>query len=153
MKRRIAVIERRSAAVHEAGHLVVGRFVGLRDVDAWIFPRPEAGVDQKTWGGKAEFSSTQVQRLPALERRMFAVAGSVAERCWRREFVDPWLWQEPAMMSSTDWQTSRCAPGDVDELLERAIQRTGGLLEAERGELWHELCRVAHALIQDARPV
>lgn len=144
---RIAVMDRRNVAMHEAGHLIIGRFLDMPVTHSWIFPVRNPGPDDRTWGGSTRYCLATLQGKSAVERRMFAVAGSVAEVCWHRDGVDFEFWQDELAMSPTDWEMSGCVPGDVDNNLEQAIDRVGTLFDAETGRLWPELCRLAHHLI------
>ena len=47
-------MERRLAAVHEAGHLVMARRFGFHILAAWITPNPEPAADEKTWRGSVQ---------------------------------------------------------------------------------------------------
>lgn len=59
------------AAIHEAGHVIVARALGLV-ADAWLIPAPDGGIDNQHWVGK-----TRVMRGNG--ERVQAWAGSIAE--------------------------------------------------------------------------
>jgi hypothetical protein len=53
---RIRARDRRAAAMHEAGHFVIGRHYGLGHLRPWIWAVPtEESRSQKTWVGQIEF--------------------------------------------------------------------------------------------------
>jgi hypothetical protein len=81
MTKRILARDRRMAAVHEAGHVVVARRLGLRISSAWIVPNErETAADEQTWSGRVQIES--LQGVDQLSRRMVGVAGAVAEWVW-----------------------------------------------------------------------
>jgi hypothetical protein len=90
----ISAWDRRNAAIHEAGHIVMARRLGLSDTCGVIFHLDDdAPLLDKTWGGRTAL--VFMTRLTSVERQMVAVAGAVAELCWRRELVDLDYWEEP----------------------------------------------------------
>src|ERR1700721_3897527 len=76
--KRVIARDRRRAAIHEAGHLVIAEHVGLRCGLARIFPNPEplAGLFEKTWLGQVSYRPCQ--HVSTIKCRMVAVAGAVA---------------------------------------------------------------------------
>ncbi len=54
--RRLLARDRRKAAVHEAGHVVIARMFGLTDIDAHIRRHFESSIYEKTWVGQTGFS-------------------------------------------------------------------------------------------------
>jgi hypothetical protein len=150
----LSALERRIAAIHEAGHVVVGHHLGcelvgchitariIRNENAHLFER------ERTWWGCANFSA--VNRLDSLQRRTIACAGFAAERCWRGDNLDPDLWKNPSVMSQMDWAMAECEPGKADRLCVIAINRLGPLLSMG-GPLWDDLLRQARQLIIDSR--
>jgi Phosphotransferase enzyme family len=71
--------DRRLAAVHEAGHVVVARSCGGKILSCWIVPNDEWTVElalnEKSWIGR-----TQTVHLDHTQRRLVGVAGIVAGR-------------------------------------------------------------------------
>src|SRR5262249_11799864 len=82
--RKIVARDRRLAAVHEAGHVVVARRLGLEILSAWI--RPD-GSEERSWDGRVQINTSDA---PKIARQMVGVAGSVAE----------WLWEGGEMEDS-----------------------------------------------------
>lgn len=140
--------ERRKAAVHEAGHVVVARSFGLK-ASANVIP-----VDTEPFGSDRLFvGKTWLCKIERLSRRrqcMIAVAGSIAELVWSDEYVDEFYWTEPDIMSATDWQLAGCDPGAPDRWIYRAIPDVEALLSRE-GPLWATLCKEARKLIVECR--
>jgi hypothetical protein len=141
--------DRRNAAVHEAGHTVIGIHIGLLPLpQAWIEPVANPQADEKSWVGRTLFA--QVPRSKR-GRRMFAVAGSVAEAIWRGgDLVDTDCWYDPLQMSPSDWQLAECEPGSPDRACLFAIEEVAKLL-ARTGRLRSALVRQARRLIEDSR--
>jgi hypothetical protein len=143
---RISAWERRKAAIHEAGHAVVGFSFGLAHT-ARIFPNDNPTPEDRTWLGQTTFYTAAPGHL---EARMIACAGAAAECGWMGEEVDDIFWQDPDMMSPTDWQMAGCEPGEVDDLLCEAIYKVGPLV-SRGGPLWGDLMHRARLLIRSAR--
>lgn len=153
---RIEARDRRAAAVHEAGHLVMARhFHVVSDEDAtYLFPRARiwrsATMDslwEKTWLG--ECRGLDVRSLSEAQRRMFGIAGYVAEAMWRDEWFDvDTLPLDYDDLSDTD----KRACGPLGEPLERAARRVEKLFDRNTGKLWPEVLRVARQLIVESRP-
>jgi hypothetical protein len=74
---RIEARDRRKVAIHEAGHAVIARHIGVHVEWAEIFRNPVAGEGEKTWIGRIRF-----ERRPRPGHRarmaMVAVAGAVS---------------------------------------------------------------------------
>ncbi len=163
--RRLEALERRVAAVHEAGHFVVARHLGLRSAAAWLSRRTDVAdpLADKLWVGYASHSSAARHRLSTRRAMMYGVAGAVAEEAWdlrgvpeECDWLDPWDFLEVGGMSDTDWTTARSDPRRVTPKLVRAVEDVRTLLQPATGPLWHPLCTAARALIRDgfceARP-
>lgn len=145
--KRIQARDRRKAAVHEAGHMVIARHFGAQ-AEGWLFRNEDARVsEENTWVGRMEFWGAA---LKPLQLRMIACAGTVAEFCWMGEDVWPEYWDDPDAMSATDWRFARCKPGEPDRWCMEAIDRLGVLLSRD-GPLWSELLHRARLLIVDTR--
>src|SRR5688572_4848564 len=91
-ERRICARDRRLAAVHEAGHLVIARHFRLITASARIFPTGATSDLEKLWVGNFRYSARMLvgKRDPHVKQarpsvlRAVAVAGKVAELCWQR---------------------------------------------------------------------
>jgi hypothetical protein len=125
--------ERRNAAIHEAGHAVIARHVGVHVEWAEIWRKDPADEGEKAWIGRCRFY--RPRPVSRARRAMIAVAGAIAEHVWRGEadFLrneGEWAWDEEAIMSPTDWDLTGCAPGEPDAVLMRAVDKA--LVPAER---------------------
>ena len=146
--KRVLARDRRLAAVHEAGHLVVAAHFGLKRAKARI-RRAEAPMpDGRAWTGRVQFAGLDV--LSSLERRMLGCAGAAAELCWQHEDIHPDYWIEADRMSESDWRLAGCLLGEPDDLCIEAIEELQYLL-SEDGPLWGDLLRQARQLIVEAR--
>jgi hypothetical protein len=157
--RRLAAKDRRFAAIHEAGHVVIAQWARCCPlpgwpVNAWIAPtgemppdRPDVNgfvVYKQTWVGRAEYPSHGYPALSHKRRRMIGVAGAVAEQVWEQRFDDdPYLdlWEVADAMSNTDWYDE---PGNWSRKYSTAANQVFHLL---RNELWPELIRTSRTLI------
>jgi hypothetical protein len=63
-QRRIAARDRRGAAVHEAGHLVVAANFGLHPLSAWITPNESAGRSEVVEGPPAHRARETIEGHP-----------------------------------------------------------------------------------------
>jgi hypothetical protein len=138
--------ERRLAAVHEAGHVVIARRVGFKSAVAWIWPN-EGPREKRSWLGR-----TLLQKGPQVDdvsRRMVGVAGSIAEHLWHGGWIEEYLPQEE--MSESDWRLAGCVPNQPDDVLMSAIGEVGQLL-ARDGSEWQALIAESRRLIVDSRP-
>ena len=150
---RVMAWDRRRAAIHEAGHLVMARHLGMHDVCAVIFPRPDAAADENTWGGRFGFFSNKAASFSLRKRAMLHVAGCVAETVWRRRnggesgwWAETLAW--PEAMSDSDWAGTGCDPGEPTGKLLRAAEEVERLLEPGTGKLWPALMVSARELIR-----
>ena len=137
-------------AMHEAGHVVVARHVGARNVSAHIFRRCDATIEgDKSWGGQARWFELDRKLSPA-RRLMVGVAGTIAEDVWRGndmdDLNDSGLWTDEAIMSPTDWDMTGCDPGEPTPLFMQAVRLVADLLT---GPLRAELLATARRLIVD----
>ena len=81
--------ERRLAAVHEAGHVVIACRVGFKIASAWIMPN--AGEDaegERAWTGRVQIVCVRADKFAC---RMVGVAGSVAEHLWLGGWIDDYF--------------------------------------------------------------
>ena len=151
---RIEAYDRRTAAVHEAGHIVVGRALGFT-VYGYIFRDGEPNLEWKSWLGKTDISHEQ-SFVPLNDAKLrIAVAGAVAEFCWRRteieDLLDDIRWTEVDIMSSSDWRMSGCQPGKPNADFMQAVGTVAQYFDREKGFLWSPLVRTARELMLDAR--
>ncbi|WP_298107437.1 hypothetical protein [Bradyrhizobium sp.] len=79
---RIQARDRRQAAIHEAGHYVIGRWrgVGIQWPMIWPTKTPDLN-SEKTWVGHVQF--TPNIRISAENGRLIGVAGAIAENFTR----------------------------------------------------------------------
>jgi hypothetical protein len=142
--------DRRAAAVHEAGHVVVCRWAGL-NATAKIWPLAEGNQIERSWGGQT-FMGERFPRLSRIRRQMVAAAGPVAERFWRDRTLDLAELIERVdtnleFMSESDWHHFESGPGHLDRAAIRALERVFGLLHPQSGALWQEVCATSRELI------
>lgn len=144
--------ERRHAAVHEAGHVVVARHLGLRILEAGIRKNDLQELDEKEWIGSVQ---CQMEGVAARKRRMVAVAGVVAEACWEGEEYCHGVYEffdtNPEKMSPSDWDFSGCLCGKPSEQLFDAMKQVFELLNSGTGGLWNALLVEARRLIVQSR--
>lgn len=150
--------DRRKCAIHEAGHYVVARHLGLRSAAAWIVRRTDVTdlMADRLWEGFTSISSAELNQISTRRVMMYGVAGVVAEEAWslRHGSEDSgWLHPEDLLaeggMSETDWATARSTPCRVTPKLLRAVEDVQKLLQPGAGLLWCPLYAVARALILD----
>lgn len=126
---RIQALDRRMAAVHEAGHAVIAMHLG---VDVWsvhIYPNDTNDIrNEKSYRGQATFEPPSDPN----HCRMIAVAGMVAERVWEARGPAFICWPDnladPDCMSPTDWDGTGCEPGEPDDELIAAVDAVEELL-------------------------
>ena len=148
--------DRRRAAVHEAGHIVVAQAIGVPHLGATLF-RGEPG--EKLWVGEAQ---TMRAGIPKRKRIMVSVAGVVAEACWLMKYhwrSAEWdeedlssirFWQQYAEclgMSTTDWEGTGCEPGQPTKAIPRAAAKVFDLLNPYEDRLWPNLVKSTRWLI------
>ena len=80
---KIIAAERRMMAIHEAGHLVVARYLGLKSGYARIRATGADDGYTKSYIGNCRFRSAELDRLSAKRLALIAVAGLVAEHRWQ----------------------------------------------------------------------
>jgi len=146
--KRVMAQDRRLAAVHEAGHVVVAAHFGLSAARARIWRADAPMPDGRAWIGRVQFRGLDV--LSSLERRMLGCAGAAAELCWQHEDIHPDYWIEADRMSESDWRLAGCELGEPDDVCIEAIEELQHLL-AEDGPLWSDLLRQARQLMVEAR--
>ena len=146
-KRTIA-LDRRLAAVHEAGHIVVARRFDLSPDIARIRRAESPRREGRAWIGRVRFPG--LDQLSPLERRMLGCAGAMAELSWQRAEIHADYWIEADHMSESDWHLAGCPFAEPDDICLEAIEELEYLL-SENGPLWGDLLRQARQLIVDAR--
>jgi hypothetical protein len=115
--------DRRLASVHEAGHFVMARRVGMLCLNAKTCEHQPKDLTEKNWVGSIQCVTAGVTMKT---RRLVAVAGAVAEACWRGETFDNFQcdWElGPEIMSQADWEMSGCCPGEVSVQLWKAVKQ------------------------------
>jgi hypothetical protein len=138
--------DRRHAAVHEAGHLVVATRLGFETCSAWIVANDGGGTDEVTWLGRVQIHNPG--KLPKTAQRMVGVAGSVAEWLWQGGWIEDY--SPEGLMSESDWHLAGCIPDEPDHALMVAVAEVGRLFE--RGSQgWQELIAEARRLIVNSR--
>jgi hypothetical protein len=156
----ISAIDRRRAAIHEAGHVVMARHIGLTNVSAWLEEMPDSADDilyEKLWIGHTTYLQSGIigKKLSDKKLAMFAVAGAVSECCWQRNSYDETLdydtWYDADTMSESDWAGCRCEPGDPSPQLLSTIEAVFLLFDRETGKLWPALLSESRRLIVTSR--
>ena len=143
--RRLEAIDRRQTAVHEAGHVVIARELQIPHMGATLLCCPDSDpTEEGRWSG---FTKAQLDGLPRPKKAMFGVAGRVAEACWQRRALEEIYWEDPDIMSPSDWEAVACEPGGPNDCLEEAAKQVFDLLNRESGRLWPSLIRQARWLI------
>ena len=140
------VRDRRQAAVHEAGHVVVAGLLGYNPVSAWICLTDSANLlFEKGWCGRVQF---WLHGASDHDRRMIGVAGEVATIHWNEDFVEDCFWESD--LSESDWDLTGCTPDEPDKRLFDAVREVSVLL-ARNGPHWPSLARTARRLICESR--
>lgn len=142
--KRILAWDRRMAAVHEAGHVVVARRFGLEILSAWIVPNDADDPQEKTWIGRVQIRTSGA---PEMVCRMVGVAGSVAEHLWSGGWIEDFF---PDAMSESDWHLAGCLPDKPDDALLDAVGEVGQLFHCG-GPDWRELIAETRRLIVESR--
>jgi hypothetical protein len=132
---RIIARDRRKAAVHEAGHIVIGESLGHKLLFSYIQPTSTSDPRlEKTWIGQAVFYPIRLKK----EREMVAVAGVVAECCWSGDTFDDiadFLESDGDAMSPSDFALANCEPGQPTRRLLATAEKVFALFEPRAGAL------------------
>ena len=137
--RRLEAIDRRQTAVHEAGQVVIATELQIQNSDR---------AEEDRWSG---FTKAQLDSLPRPKKAMFGVAGRVAEACWKKHALEEIYWDDPDIMSPSDWEAVACEPGRPNDCLEEAAKQVFNLLNRESGRLWPSLIREARVFMLRSR--
>lgn len=106
---------------------------------------------EKEWVGSVR---CMMEGVVASKRMMVAVAGVVAEACWKKEVFEELyatLEEFPEQMSQSDWELSGCSPEELPEQFWDAIEEVFELLKRDTGKLWNALLTEARGLIVRSR--
>jgi hypothetical protein len=148
-----AAWDRRMAAIHEAGHVVVARSLGIPVASSWIAPNDNHGDQwEKSWTGRTQLGPMQ-SKCSKRQGRLIGVAGAIAEQFWSDDddsFWDDDVWRDPEIMSESDWEMAGCRPGQPNKAFFTAIDHVAALLKRD-GLLWPSLLQTARALIVEGR--
>lgn len=151
-RERVWAFDRRIAAAHEAGHVTVANYCGVRSACATIWPMPQPDpLAEKTAQGTCNMFMPK--RTSRRSRMMIAVAGVVSESAWAARFGAGWpslnwgdVLADPDSMSERDWLLAGAERGEASWQLVDAAERVATLVHPLQGPLWGDLCKVAHAL-------
>lgn len=147
--------DRRGIAMHEAGHFVIARHLGLQHVFAVIWQGEAPNPARDVWRGMCSRLRDPHHGRRPIEDMMIGCAGLVAEVAWCEMTkggalgrVADYL-REPDSMSHSDWTTCHAPPGDPDPALIRAAEHVAALLTPRGGPLWPDLRDVARVLMRE----
>lgn len=155
---RIQALDRRAAAIREAGHVVIGRHLGIGPVWGEIFPF-DADEPGRTWAGHTWPQPNRLGRLSHERQMMYAVAGMVSVHAWICNRSGDWPpgfrieLTDPDCMSETDWDWTDSEPGEPTDRLVRCAELVAGLLRPGAGPLWPSLLAEARSMIAAASAV
>jgi hypothetical protein len=147
--RRFRARDRHILAIHEAGHFVVARHVGVRSPGAAIW---ESGLGRCSLEGATHIPPADLERLTDDQVVMIAVAGGVAEMWWANRFAPAiagakeFLVGSVASMSIGDWQFAPASPVAPHPQIVRAASAVGDLMRPDSGEAWADVVSVAVVL-------
>jgi hypothetical protein len=151
---RIIIGDRRMAAIHEAGHIVIAQKFRLPSGNAWIGPTGTADIlEERTWIGHVRKGLLFDAKCTKRQSKMVGVAGVVAEHCWQGDVDTDWFepWYDPNLTSASDWRLIGCPPGNPHEPCLAAVKPAALLLQRDTGPLWPTLLQTARALIVESR--
>jgi hypothetical protein len=150
-KMRILARDRRTAAVHEAGHVIAARCVGWEVISAWIERNGCRAAEESGWAEDRSWIGSvrciDWQNADENSRRFVAVAGPVAEHLWGGESIEEFPFD---CLSQSDWRLANCEPNEPNEFLIDAVERAGQLFE-RHGEGWQALLLESRRLIYESR--
>jgi hypothetical protein len=92
--KRLEARDRRLAAVHEAGHIVVACKLGISEIGATLTKCADSDPMERTWWSGEHRAC--LRGVSKQKRTMYAVAGIVAEACWSGVTALDIDWDDPA---------------------------------------------------------
>jgi hypothetical protein len=137
-------------AVHEAGHVVVGRHFDCPVLDAYVHPNEQTG---RPWLGSVFFDWNAWIETADVDRHKFLMivaAGGVAVECWLEKTFDPADLNWSEAMSDADCTNTNCTPGKPDAALTAAAKDAFTLL-APDGPLGPDVEKEARRLIKERK--
>jgi hypothetical protein len=144
--------DRRNAAAHEAGHIVIAEHLKSYPTGAYIRPNPSKSKVDTSWIGSMHLGIDYCE-IPKQNRMMIACAGGISEHIWNHpdDEFDEIYWEE--YMSPTDWQMSGCDSESSDlyspkSPFLKAARRTFDLL---KGPLHNNVIKECRWLINNSR--
>jgi hypothetical protein len=151
---RILAKDRRNAAVHEAGHIVIAEHQGIYPEGAYITPNLDGNKFDTFWTGRVFYLG--IEEIPKRKRMMIACAGALSEDIWRNPYddFDYKLYEDwTEVMSPTDWELSGCNPDssgldDPKSPFFKAAHETFKLL---KGPLHNNVIKECRWLINNSR--
>ena len=165
-QKRIESRDRRRAAVHEAGHLVMMRHLGVLGGSAKILRKPSSATSERLWVGQTSFlphilelskhmkddppKEMMLKDVSPRELMLIGIAGVVAESAWAETDRDllPYLFEDPNEMSLTDWAMTGCEPGSPSEQMINFALEVYRLFERPLGLLFSDLRIQSRGLIE-----
>ena len=151
--KRMLAHERRMASIHEAGHIVVARALGIRKAGGMIWYDQAKSEYDKSWIGCA-WLTRHIDSLSQIRRCMIGVAGAVAENAWEYPTDDICLedlFYDPYVMSNSDWRLANADPGVPTWKLINAAEKALVRLDRETGDLWKPLLSTSRELLIGSR--
>jgi hypothetical protein len=144
---------RRKTAVHEAGHILAAREVGV--LQAWGYIEPDHRMPG-LWRGMAHCCD---DCLPLRDQRFICVAGAVAAYCDFTHLDEPpdlddlCYGMTPSDRTIGDGSVFdlTCSTWREERKWENAALRAHKLFNPVNGRLWPALCREARSLIVTGR--
>jgi hypothetical protein len=123
---RISARDRRMAAIHEAGHIVMARKLGLPLSSAWIVPNGDGGLEENFWTGRVRLALWHTTTKPTKRRRRMSASPVPSRNCPG----------EGNLTTSTIWMVPRLVvgPGSNRQSARRA-SRGGGVVLCRGGAL------------------
>jgi hypothetical protein len=137
---------RRAVAIHEAGHVIVGRSYGLKSTGyIWLNDNPNPQPDETLFRGLAYHPDFCT--LPHEARRMIALAGPAAQMTWMRLPTEQFYSNTRWLVSKSDWRDIGIATGQSNTavLSETLKSLMASMKRGTHG--WNDLMREARKII------